>query len=96
MRTVYKYELVIPDGPPGTLGEVSLPACAKILKIAAQGRSYFIWCLISLPVEITRTYKFLVAGTGHEFSPSALEGLTYIDTIITHEGSLVFHFWMEK
>lgn len=96
MKVVYKYELKIPNGPPGTHGKVELPATAKILKIDFQAAGYYVWCLVDTQEkEITKRW-FIVAGTGHTFEASALRGLEYIDTVITLEGRLVFHFWMER
>ena len=95
MRVVYKYELKIPDGPPGTHGHVDLPVSAKILKIAAQGRGYYVWCLVDVADEEIEQHRFLVAGTGHKFNYIKIIGLEYIDTVITLSGRLVFHFWME-
>lgn len=90
---VYKYKLVIPNE---TYGHVDLPVGAKILKIESQRGDYYVWCLVDENQKKIARHKFLVAGTGHVFKPIRIVGLEYIDTVITHGGSLVFHFWMER
>ncbi len=95
MKVVYKFELEIPDGPPGTHGRVTLPLGAERLKIAYQHEKYVLWCLVD-PKAKTQDHRFLVLGTGHVCNPIALVGMDYVDTVITHGGSLVFHFWMSN
>lgn len=95
MKTVFKYELEIPDGPSGTLGKVKLPYGAQILKVECQTICYYVWCLIDPHETRNKEHDFLVVGTGHNFDESVLEGLEYKGTVITLNGRLVFHFWLE-
>ena len=49
--TVHKYPLPIPEGPPGTLGRVVLPAGAAILKIGSQlGPDFVVRGAATIPV----------------------------------------------
>lgn len=92
---VYKYELVIPYEPPGILGQVKLPYGAKILKIGCQ-TVWCVWCMVD-PREIrVRDHKFLVVGTDHKYDKEILEQWdSYQETVISLDGKLVFHFWLE-
>ncbi len=104
---VYKYELVPPEGPSGTLAEIELPKGATILRIAPQGGQFFLWALICKDVQETVKRKWLVVGTGHEFSAKAFADIAliaardgrsvpfeYQETALALNDALVFHFWL--
>ena len=90
---VYKYKLNIPERE--ALGLVNLPTDAKILKIAEQYGDYYAWCLVDENQQSMAEYQFLVVGTGHTFPEDVLPGMEYVDTVITHSGRLVLHFWID-
>lgn len=97
---VYKYPLMLPIGPPGTLSTIELPKDSMILRVGAQGHRFSLWALIHKSAEETEQRKWLVVGTGHEFNEEALKDIgiphvpyEHMETVIALGGSLVLHFW---
>lgn len=114
---VFKYQLHLPEGPSGTLSEIELPKGATILRVGWQSHyvdgnptpraEFFLWALICKDVKETEKRKWLVVGTGHEFSAEALKDIAWPsvqhqrhvpcqhqETVIALNGRLVFHFWI--
>lgn len=117
---VFKYRLDLPSGPSGTLSEIELPKGATILRVGTQPgpgfvdgehvypqEQFFLWALICKDVKETERHKWLVVGTGHEFSAEPLKDIALIsaqrkesapfqhqETVLALGGRLVFHFWI--
>ena len=97
-KVVYKYELIVPDGPPGTLGRVRVPRGAEVRRVAEQGRGrFFAWAVVDPSKKDTILVEFLALGTGHEFDPELLElRWKHKETVLALGGALVVHFWIGK
>lgn len=89
-RVVYRYRLPITDCP-----VVQLPERANILSVGPprDGRDELdLWALVS-PHAPLRPCHFRVVGTGNPMPPDAG---SFIGTVPTHGGSLVWHVFLAR
>lgn len=77
----YKYELN------AGVTELQLPKGAKDFTVAVQHRGIFLWATVDKNVEM-ETKRFLVLGTGMEFSR---EPTSFIGMVMTPDHNWVFH-----
>jgi hypothetical protein len=82
MKRIFKYKLHITDRQ-----ELQLPVKADIIKCAYVNSDLYIWAIIEDQHD-TESIDFSVYGTGDPLPDNP--GI-YIDTVILHEGRLVFH-----
>lgn len=81
---IYKYKI---DGFP--ISKVQIPQGAKILKAAMQCGVLCVWAMVN-PARKYDTYKFRFVPTGDNVVES---DYTYVDTVFTDGGSLVWHLF---
>lgn len=85
MRVVWKFGLPVTDGV-----EILMPEGAEILHVANQYEvnisTLEVWALVDPDAdEVPR--KFTIHGTGHPVT----DGGTYVGTVISAQGRLVWH-----
>lgn len=85
MKRIFKYNLSICDEQ-----FVEMPKGAQILSVAIQNDSVKMWALVD-PDEEKEKRPIICHGTGHDASDVTAD--MFIGTILTHYGSLVFHFF---
>lgn len=86
MKTIYKYTLSSPQN------EVDLPREFKILHLALQNEIPCLWAEVDdIKPLIRMTVTFY--GTGHIVPDNAGN---YIGTVLMHDGSLVFHAYINQ
>lgn len=81
MKTIYKYNVS---------SMVSIPADAEILTVGVQGRTFYMWALVSNDKPIV-TRRFEVLGTGWGLPDQTMEKAKYIGTVF--EDTLVWHIF---
>lgn len=91
MQSVFRYEIKVRDEI-----ETLFPQGMRILKFGARQQHPDViefWALVDVdaPLEMR---KFRFVGTGHEFPDANL--CTYLDTVITAGGALVWHVFQAK
>lgn len=86
-RVIYKYPLQIANEQ-----RLEMPMGAEILCVQAQGDVPCIWAIVD-PAHPVTERKITIKGTGHRFSPDESQG-TYLGTIQTQNGSLVWHVFI--
>lgn len=84
MKTVFKYNFT-----PDDIVELQLPGGATILHCAEQYGYMCLWALVD-PTAPLETRRIRMAGTGHPIPEAKVR---HINTIVMHNGSLVFHFF---
>lgn len=83
---VYKYPLELVDG----IQDVALPAEAKVLHFAMQGRKPTLWALIE-PDDKLVPRGFIIHGTGHPVAA----GLVHCGTTLAPDG-FVWHLFERR
>lgn len=92
---VWKYQLPWED-----VTSVEMPFGAKILHIGIQptdepvGFAIFLWARVHPDAEL-RTRRFRIAGTGHPLDVQGFDVGDHLGSVITPDGSLVFHVFEE-
>ena len=83
---IYKYEIPVPESDAHG-SDVTMPAAARILTVAAQGDRIYVWAAVDpgAPLEARR---FWIHGTGHDMSISA-RAYPFLGTVFL--GAMVFH-----
>lgn len=90
MKTVHKYPLFAP----ANIIDLALPVGAKILHCGYQAvtDTWSAWAEVDTKVEATSVRHIRMAGTGHPLGGRPMT-LQFINTAISHDGQLVFHFY---
>ena len=87
MKTIYKYTLNIEDTQ-----VVALPPDATLLSVGEQNGQLQLWAMLdSTAAVITRHIR--IFGTGHPVNEDTK--LSFIGTVITMDGRLVWHVFEE-
>lgn len=85
---IFRYDLRVDD-----ITKVSLPRGAQILSFAAREQRADViefWALVD-PAQPEEVRELRVVGTGNPFDDA--EHWTYLDTVITYGGALVWHIF---
>jgi hypothetical protein len=82
MKRIFKYELAIEHSQ-----LIEMPAKARILSVGNQGDQVCLWAEVD-PDSPTLERRVLIAGTGHATPPGE-----FIGTVLTNDGSLVWHVY---
>ncbi len=83
MRRIYKYPLELSDYP-----TIELPKGAKILDIAAQRDTVYLWALVDPDEDHVEIRHLRFAGTGHPIRETQLH---HLSTFQMRDGDLIFH-----
>jgi len=86
VRRVYKYPIPVTD-----MIDLSLPAGAQPLHVAAQGEMVCLWALVDPEAEPVAR-RFIVRGTGHPIENDDAD-LSHVGTFLLQDGALVFHLF---
>lgn len=91
MKTVYKYDLSVEDGPT----DIMMPRGAQILHVGHQGNpaAVCIWVLVDMDEPTTIAKTFYVVGTGQAIPDSSR--WKHIGTVVYHPVPLVWHVFQE-
>jgi hypothetical protein len=81
MKKVWKFELTQSDN------KISLPFISQFLSVKVQNGAICLWALVEDTNHIVDR-RVLLIGTGH---PVPEDGVSYIDTVLLHDDSLVLH-----
>lgn len=73
---------------------IDVPQGSKILCLKVQYGVPTVWFLAN-PEAPSVTIKYKILGTGHQIEDQNLNGLTYLDSFLIAEDTLVFHVFME-
>lgn len=87
-KRVFRYRLPITD-----VAEIKMPEQPDILSLGPArdgGDELDLWALV-VPGAPTRTFRFLVCGTGH---PVPANRGAFVGSVTTHGGQLVWHVWI--
>jgi|GEM_PF-501882 len=92
---VWKYPVRIED-----YFEIEMPKGAKILYVATQSESAWLWALCDTGETAAEVRRFRLAGTGHSIQcgffsqqPTYHHRPTYLGSFQLHGGALVFHLF---
>ncbi len=88
INTIRKYE-IIPEGHTRVVC-IKMPESAKVLHVAAQGSSMFLWAMVDTNRPMQER-KFEVYSTGHAMLVGRPTRLKHLGTTMLAGGSLVFH-----
>lgn len=89
MSRILKYKLDVID-----VQTIRIPVNAVLLSIIEQHDNIVAYVLVDEETNETVGVKFRVIGTGHHHSD--LEGWTYLSTVSTFGGSLVWHIFFDS
>lgn len=89
MKTIYKYPIEITDEQ-----ALTLPVNARILTVQMQEGKSCLWAMIDTEEKRTEQVSISIYGTGHPIADS--ENLTYLGTVQTLGGQLVFHVFRKN
>lgn len=89
MKTIYKYPLAYVDQQ-----QVAMPAGARILSAAVQHGQLCIWALVDAEPDDVVSRLICMRGTGHRV-PDAVADM-FIGTILSMDGTLVFHIFADQ
>jgi len=89
MNRILKYELDVIDRQ-----TVALPIWSSILSVIEQDNRVVVYALVDDAITETRDKVFRIVGTGHPFPDH--EECTYLATVSTFGGSLVWHVFIEN
>lgn len=88
MKTIWKFPLAVVSHQ-----AVEMPEGAEVLCVQTQNGQPQAWAVVD-PARELKPMHFFIYGTGHEVT--ALTHKRYVGTFQMHEGSLVFHAFVEK
>lgn len=91
MKVIYKYEVHYVSET-----KITLPENAKILSCKAQGNIINIWALVDTYPSGYEDVYFKIVGTGEKVKPNILDEYEFLDTVLVHNDSLVFHIFKRK
>lgn len=87
MNTIYKYPLRITDDQ-----SIKMPEGAKILTAQMQGETLCLWAEVNPALPLERRF-FEIIGTGNPLPSGMGASRTYINTVQSHGGQLVWHVY---
>lgn len=83
-QTIYKYPLNLPNGTDGYT-DVQLPTHWRVVHIGIQYGVICLWVQHAHDARPTKSVKFRLVGTGHQFEDTA----AYLGTV--YSGPFVWH-----
>ena len=87
--SVWKYPVAARDN-----FEIEMPKGAKILYVATQAESAWMWALCDTEETVVEVRRFRLAGTGHPLRYGFVgQQPTYIGSFQLLDGALVFHLF---
>lgn len=86
MFRIYKYPLK------GSYNRIKMPMGSKFLSAINQNEDIVVYALVDTSEESTLR-DVMVVGTGNILSEEMLEDFKFLDTVVTHDGNLVWHIW---
>lgn len=89
MKVIWKYPIRITD-----FNSIEVPKGAEFLSAKVQNGQLTVWALVTPTApKVNRTIR--IFGTGNP-TDNDFETLTFIDTVLTHNDSLVWHVFSEN
>lgn len=88
MKSIWKYTMKTHNPT------FKIPKGFKVLSIANQYNEIVLYCLVDSNSVEYETVEFEAIGTGWEAYDTYFDNKEFIGTVVTHEGSLIWHIFM--
>lgn len=89
MHKIFKYKLDITDEQ-----TIEFPAGSRILSVIEQDNNLVVYALVNDGIDEIERKLFKIVGTGHSFWYT--EQWTYLATVSTYDGNLVWHIFIRS
>lgn len=83
--TIWKFELKITD-----YQTVMIPFGASALSVQAQNDKICLWAIVDPKAKLS-PYRFRIVGTGNNADDLGVDKTSFLGTVQTHNGALVWH-----
>lgn len=89
-KSIYKYPLT------SDYQKLNFPKDFKILSAINQHEQFVVYVLVNADEPATEEVEFFILGTGWERDDEEMLGLTFLNTVSTNGGNLVWHIFYKE